>query len=68
MEPALSGGVVILQTDASRAQQAYQTLDLKHGIAGAATGGVRLCPHVYNTMEHIDRAIKGLKTLRHLFV
>jgi selenocysteine lyase/cysteine desulfurase len=67
VEPALSGGVVILRTDPPRAQQAYQALDLKHGIAGAATGGVRLCPHVYNTTEHIARAIEGLKSLRHLF-
>lgn len=32
----------------------------KHGVAGAATGGVRFCPHVYNTLEEIDRAVSAL--------
>jgi selenocysteine lyase/cysteine desulfurase len=67
IEPALSGGVVIVQTDAKRAQEAYQTLDRKWGIAGAATGGVRLCPHIYNTMAHAQRAVDGIRSLRHLF-
>ena len=35
-------------------------------IAGAATGGLRLCPHVYNTMEHIDRAVHAVAAMRHL--
>jgi selenocysteine lyase/cysteine desulfurase len=67
MDPAMSGGVVIVKTDAKRGQQAYQALD-KAGIAGAATGGVRLCPHLYNTMAHIDRAVEAIKAVRHLFV
>ena len=37
-----------------------------HGIACAATGGLRLCPHLYNTMEHVERAIAGVKSQRHL--
>ena len=34
-----------------------------HGIAAAATGGVRLCPTIYNTVAHIDRAIAAVETL-----
>jgi selenocysteine lyase/cysteine desulfurase len=67
-DPALSGGVVILRTDPAKAREAFQTLHAKWGIAGAATGGVRLCPHIYNTMAHIDRAVEGIRSLRHLFV
>jgi selenocysteine lyase/cysteine desulfurase len=33
------------------------------GIAGAPTGGLRLCPHIYNTLEHIERAVKGIKSI-----
>jgi selenocysteine lyase/cysteine desulfurase len=67
-DPALSGGVVILQTDSSRGREAFQTLHQKWGIAGAATGGVRLCPHIYNTMAHVDRAVEGIRSVRRLFV
>ena len=38
----------------------------EHGIAGAPTGGLRLCPHVYNTMEHVERAVRGVAGLRNL--
>ena len=32
-------------------------------FAGAATGGLRLCPHVYNTREHVERAVRGVRAL-----
>jgi selenocysteine lyase/cysteine desulfurase len=67
MDPALSGGVVIAAADAQKAVQAYHILDEKWGIAGAATGGLRLCPHVYNTMAHVDRAVEGIRSVRQLF-
>jgi selenocysteine lyase/cysteine desulfurase len=67
LDPALSGGVCIIRAAGKNGQEAYQTLDRKWGIAGAATGGVRLCPHIYNTMEHIERAAEGIKSVRHLF-
>jgi selenocysteine lyase/cysteine desulfurase len=67
LEPALSGGVCIVRAEAKNGQQAYETLDRKFGIAGAATGGLRLCPHIYNTMDHIERAAEGIKSVRHLF-
>lgn len=35
----------------------------RHGIGGAATGGLRLCPHVYNTIADIERAIRGVREL-----
>lgn len=61
MEPALSGGVVIARLDNEKAAHVYQTLYGKYGIAGAETGGLRLCPHIYNTMAHIDRAAEGIR-------
>lgn len=68
MDPALSGGVVIVRAAGAKGKEAYETLDRKFGISGAATGGLRLCPHIYNTMEHIERAVEGVKSVRHLFV
>lgn len=67
MDPRLSGGVVIVRgADPKKVQEVYQTLDRKFGIAGAATGGLRLCPHIYNTMAHVERAAEGIKSVRHL--
>jgi selenocysteine lyase/cysteine desulfurase len=43
-------------------------LDNKWGIAGAETGGLRLCPHIYNTMSHVQRAVEAIKSARHMFL
>ena len=63
MEPELSGGVCIIEVPGDRGT-ALRRLYEDHGIAGAGTGGLRLCPHVYNTRAHIDRAVEGVKALR----
>jgi len=64
LDPELSGGVVVFTVPGGGAQRAiYQQLYETHGVAGASQGrfdGVRLCPHIYNTEEHIDRAIRGV--------
>src|SRR5436190_12896899 len=39
MDPALSGGVVMVRAAGAKGQESYKTLDGKFGIAGAATGG-----------------------------
>jgi selenocysteine lyase/cysteine desulfurase len=36
------------------------------GIIVAAVGGLRLTPHVYNTEDHIDRAIAAVVSARDL--
>jgi selenocysteine lyase/cysteine desulfurase len=61
--PARSGGVCVVRVRADRREDVYQKLYAQHGIAGAATGGLRLCPHFYNTREHIERALAGIKSL-----
>jgi selenocysteine lyase/cysteine desulfurase len=63
MSAALSGGVCVIQVPSEKRQEVYQKLYEKHGIAGAPTAGLRLCPHVYNTQEHIERAVAGVKAL-----
>ncbi|MEO8128256.1 MAG: aminotransferase class V-fold PLP-dependent enzyme [Bryobacteraceae bacterium] len=66
VDPALSGGVVICRMpglDRTQMSALVQDLYEKYGIAGAATGGLRLSPHVYNTMADIDAAVRGVRAL-----
>jgi isopenicillin-N epimerase len=63
MEPSLSAGVVIARV-AGDGRAVFERLYADHGIAGAPTGGLRLSPHVYNTMDHVDRALVGIRALR----
>lgn len=66
MDPAMSGGVVISQMpELDRPKMSALVKDLyeKYGIAGAATGGLRLSPHIYNTMADIDQALRGVRKL-----
>ena len=64
MKPELSGGVCIAEVPAEQRRDLIDALYTEHGIAGAATGGLRLCPHFYNTIEHIDRAIRGARAFK----
>ena len=61
--PALSAGVCIAAVEGNRGAL-VNALYEEHGIAGAATGGLRLCPHLFNTVEHIDRAVRGARVLQ----
>ncbi len=63
MAPELSAGVCIAEVEGERGAL-VTALYQQHGIAGAATGGLRLCPHLYNTIEHVDRAVRGAEALR----
>src|SRR5262245_43958926 len=63
LDPAHSAGVCVVRIPSAKREAIYNELYNKHGIAGASTGGLRLCPHIYNTREHIDRAVSGIKSL-----
>ena len=66
MDPMFSGGVCIAAVDPQHQSELWDRLYREHGIIGAPTGGLRLCPHIYNTEEHVDRALAGIRSLRHL--
>jgi selenocysteine lyase/cysteine desulfurase len=66
MESQLSGGVCIIDVARDRRVEVFNRLYDEFGIAGAPTSGLRLCPHIYNTMEHIDRAVKAVKAMREI--
>lgn len=63
----LSAGVCILEVPEANRAELLDRMYADHGIAGSTAGGFRLCPHVYNTEEHVDRAVAGLKELRGLW-
>ena len=63
MDADLSHGVVIARAPAGQGGNIVNRLYSEHGIAGAATGGIRLCPTIYNTTAHVQRAIFGLTDL-----
>jgi len=63
MDAELSFGVCITRVPNNRGGNISNRLYTEHGIAAAATGGVRLCPTIYNSPEHIDRAIAGMREI-----
>ena len=65
-DPAWSGGVVIIEVPKENQATVADTMYAKFGIAASTSGGLRLCPHIYNTREHIDRAIKGVASMADL--
>ncbi|HDZ08203.1 aminotransferase class V-fold PLP-dependent enzyme [Pseudohongiella sp.] len=62
-DPSLSFGVCIVAAPDGQAGALSNRLYTEYGIAGAGTGGLRLCPGIYNTEAHVDRAIEGIKGL-----
>ncbi len=63
MSQELSHGVCITRAPRGQGGSISNRLYNEFGIAGAATGGVRLCPTIYNTEKHIDRAVEGLRAI-----
>lgn len=62
-DPELSGGVVIFTFEGVSNGQLSRALYEEYGVAGASTGGMRLCPHIYNTHEDVDRTAAALAAL-----
>jgi selenocysteine lyase/cysteine desulfurase len=66
VDPRLSAGVCIVEVPKENRKRVFDALYSDQGIAVAQTGGLRLCPHLYNTQAHIDRALAGVKAHRDL--
>jgi selenocysteine lyase/cysteine desulfurase len=67
-EAALSGGVIKFRLKDKPTKEAYDTLWTKHRLAIAMTPsgdseGLRFSPHIYNSIEDIDRAVRAVKQL-----
>lgn len=61
LSPELSGGVTILSIPGKDRIAVFQKLYDEHGIACAPTGGLRLSPHIYNTMADMDKIVEALQ-------
>jgi selenocysteine lyase/cysteine desulfurase len=59
-DPALSAGVVVARFASADARKVYTQIYAKHGIGASTSGGLRLCPHIYNTMEDVERAARAV--------
>jgi isopenicillin-N epimerase len=57
----VSAAVVIARFEGRDSGDVYEALYRDHGIAAAPTGGVRFTPHVYNTMDDIERAVAAVE-------
>ncbi len=60
----LSAGVVIIEVPQQARRLVVNKLYTDYGLAGATTGGLRLCPHLYNTRNHVERAVRAVSALR----
>ena len=63
IDPILSHGVCIMEVPSEKRSEIVDSLYQNFGIAGAPTGGLRLCPAIYNTKEHVERAIAAVQQL-----
>ena len=63
ISPDLSAGIVIVNFPGKDPALVYQDLYTKYGIAAANVGGIRLSPHIYNTLEDMNRIVDALKNL-----
>ena len=59
-QPELSAGVTVMSFDGLDVRKIYDALYAQHHIAIAPTGGLRFSPHIYNTLEEIERTIAAL--------
>jgi isopenicillin-N epimerase len=68
LDPELSGGVVVFDVAGVDLSEALDILYHEHNLGcavfGGDSGGIRLCPHIYNTVEDIDRAVEAVAHLR----
>ena len=59
--PAQRHGVVVVHFDnPDEGVDLYNWLYTEHRIGVASTGGLRICPHIYNTEEHIDKILAAI--------
>ncbi len=60
MSPELSSGIVIINLPGKEMHDVTDKLYHTYGIATAPSGGIRLSPHIYNTLKDIDYTVKAL--------
>ena len=56
-------GVLIFELPGKDGRQIFQQLYDQYQVACAPTGGIRLSPHIYNTMEDVDHVVEALTSI-----
>jgi isopenicillin-N epimerase len=55
--------VVVINLPEKKSTEVFQKLYESHGIACASTVGIRMSPHVYNSMADVEKLVQALSTL-----
>lgn len=68
LDPQLSGGVIKIEVAGKSPKEVYDAVWKRHRMALAVTAtgesqGVRLSPHVYNTMDEMDQAVAAIREI-----
>jgi selenocysteine lyase/cysteine desulfurase len=67
LRPEDSGGVVVFSAPGVDLEGALNALYHEHGIGAAVFGGdlagIRLCPHIYNTLDEMEYAARAVSSL-----
>ena len=63
----MSSGVLVFRVPGTESAAAYRALYDEHRIAGAGRGGpfsgIRLSPHIYNTLSDVERALDAIQAV-----
>ena len=65
-DPAINAGILIFSLPGITGGDAFEALYREHDIGSARAGlvdGVRLSPHIYNTLADADRVVDALKAI-----
>jgi selenocysteine lyase/cysteine desulfurase len=57
----MRAGVCIVRFDGREMRPIHEALYKEHRIATAPTGGLRFSPHIYNTMQDVDGALRAVR-------
>jgi selenocysteine lyase/cysteine desulfurase len=57
----MSAGVLVTRFAGADHRRLYELLYERYGISGAATGGLRLCAHIYATLADVERAAEAVR-------
>lgn len=60
VDPSMSGGIVIVTFPNVDPTMIVQKLYDDYSIAAASVGAVRLSPHIYNSIEEVDKVVDSL--------
>lgn len=61
--PLFSAAVVVIRLPEQQPAEVVAELYNKYSIAVSATGGIRLAPHIYNTLADIDKVVNALMAI-----